>query len=85
MFACSVAIYLKPNRVREFTRALEGHVIPVLRRQKGLLDEITMLVPGGLEARAIRLWDQKEDAEAYNRATHPDVLRAPANAVEVNR
>jgi hypothetical protein len=84
MFARSVSIHLKPNSATEFTRALENDVIPVLRRQKGFQDEITLVAPGGLEAKAISLWDQKENADAYNRATYPDVLKALAKVVEGN-
>ncbi len=82
MFARSVSIHLKPNSATDFTRALENEIIPVLRRQKGFQDEITLLAPGGLEAKAISLWDQKENAEAYNRATYPEVLKAMARVVE---
>ena len=31
---------------------------------------------------AISLWDQKENAEAYNRSTYAQVLRALAKVVE---
>ncbi len=82
MFARSVYLHLKPNSVAEFTRTIEKEIIPLLRKQKGFQDEITFVVPGGTEAVAISLWDQKEDAEAYNRGTYPEVLRGLAKVVE---
>lgn len=82
MFARNVSMRLKANSVAEFTQTLEKEIIPLLRKQKGFQDEIALVVPGGMEAVAISLWDRKEDAEAYSRGTYPDVLKALANVVE---
>ena len=82
MYARNVRMHLKPNSVAEFTRTLEKDVIPVLRKQKGFQDEITFFVPGGKEAVGISLWDQKEDAETYNRGAYPEVLKTLARLVE---
>ena len=82
MFSRSVSLRLKPNNVAEFTRTLENEIIPLLRKQKGFQDEITLVAPGGLEAIGISLWDQKENAEAYSRTTYPEVLKALAKVVE---
>lgn len=82
MFARSVSIHLKPNSVAEFTRTLDHEIIPLLRKQKGFQDEITFVVPNGTEAVGISLWDQKENAEAYNRGAYPEVLKALAKVVE---
>src|SRR5258705_634175 len=82
MFARSVSLHLKPNSAAEFTQTIDKEIIPLLRKQKGFQDEITFVVPGGTEAVAISLWDQKENAEAYGRAAYPQVLRALAKVVE---
>ena len=82
MFARNVSIRLKPNSVAEFTKTLENEVIPLLRRQKGFQDEITFVVPGGTEAVGVSLWDQKENAEAYDRGTYPQVLSALSKVIE---
>ena len=75
MFSRSVSLRLKPNNVAEFTRTLENEIIPLLRKQKGFQDEITLVAPGGLEAIGISFWDQKENAEAYSRTTYPEVQK----------
>ena len=75
MFARSVTIRLKPNGVAEFNKTLEKEILPLLQKQRGFRDEITLVAPNGAEAVGISLWDQKEDAEAYNRATYPEVQR----------
>ena len=82
MFARNVSLRLKPNSVAELTRTLEKEIIPLLRKQKGFQDEITFVVPGGQEAVGISLWDQKENADTYNRETYPEVLKALEKVVE---
>jgi hypothetical protein len=76
MFARSISIRLKTNRLAEFTRLIESAAVPVLRQQAGFQDALTFVVPGGGEAVAISLWDEKEHAEAYGRNAYPDVLKA---------
>jgi len=82
MFARNVSFRLKSNNAAEFTRTVENEILPLLRKQKGFQDEITFVVPGGTEAIGISLWDQKENAEAYNRESYPQVLTALAKVVE---
>jgi heme-degrading monooxygenase HmoA len=73
---------LKPNSTAQFTQTLEKEVLPVLRRQQGFQDEVTFIVPGGTEAVAISFWQTKENAEAYNSAGYPEVLKALGKIVE---
>lgn len=82
MIAQNVSMHLKPNRVAEFTRTMNREVIPLLCKQKGFRDELTFVASGGLEAIGISLWDEKEDADAYNRRMYPAVLKALASVVE---
>jgi hypothetical protein len=82
MFARSISIRLKPNSIVAFTKLIEEETLPLLRKQKGFQDEITLFVPGGRDAVGISLWDQKESAEAYNSQGYPEVLKALRNLVE---
>ncbi len=61
---------------------MEKEIIPVLRKQRGFQGEITFIASEGGGAVAISLWDRKEDADAYNRAAYPEVLRALAKVLE---
>ena len=81
MFARTVRIELRPNSVAEFTQLLEKDVIPTLRKQHGFKDEIALAPTDGKEAVAISLWEEKENAEAYNRTTYPEVLKTLAKVV----
>jgi len=73
---------LKGNSVPEFTRTLENEVIPMLRKQKGFRDEITLVAPELNEVVAISFWDRKEDAESYNREKYPEILKTLSKVVE---
>ena len=82
MFARHVSMFLKADCTAEFTRTVKNEIIPLLRKQKGFKDEITLVVPDGTEAIGITLWDQKENAAAYYRTTYPRVLEILARVVE---
>jgi hypothetical protein len=75
MFARNVSFRLKSNVLSDYTRTFENDILPLLRKQKGFKDEITLSNPGSLDAIAISLWDSKADAEAYNTNTYPQVLQ----------
>jgi hypothetical protein len=82
MFARSVTVRLKSNSVTEFNRTMEKEVLPLLQKQKGFRDEISLVASNGSEAVGISLWDHKEDADAYNRTTYPEVQKFLARVSE---
>ncbi len=82
MFARKVSLQLKPSSVAEFTQRVEKDILPLLRKQTGFKDEITFIEPGEKKAFAISLWENKENAEAYNRGTYPEVTKVLAKVVE---
>jgi heme-degrading monooxygenase HmoA len=82
MYTRNVSIKLKADSAKEFTRMLENEVIPVLRKQKGFKDEITLVAPERNEAVAISFWDKKENAEAYNREKYPEILKSLSKVVD---
>lgn len=82
MFTRIVSMQLKPNAHREFTEKFEKEIIPTLQKQQGFKDEMLCISPGGPEVVAISLWDSKENAENYNRAAYPEVLKTLTNLVE---
>ena len=82
MHTRNVSMKLKANSAPEFTRTLENEVIPVLRKQKGFKDEITLIAPERNEAVGISFWDRKEDAEAYNREKYPEIVKMLSKVVE---
>ena len=70
---------LKPNMLTEYTRTLQNEILPLLRKQRGFQEEITLSNPGNPNATAITLWDSKASAEAYNTDHYPEVLNTDKN------
>ena len=82
MFARSVTIRLKPNSVTEFNRTFEKEVLPLLQKQRGFQDEISLVASNGSEVVGISLWNNREDADVYNRTTYPEVHKLLAKVTE---
>ena len=82
MFARSIHLRLKPMSAPEFTQIVESEIIPLLWKQKGFQDEIAFVTTDGLEAIGISLWEEKEDAEAYDRYTYPEMQQLLASVAE---
>ena len=82
MYARHVSFNLKAIRPEELTQTFEKEVLPLLQKQNGFADEITLVSPDGKEAIGISLWERKEDADMYSRETYPQVLKSLARVVE---
>lgn len=82
MYARMVTLNLKPNQLANFQEVLAKQVIPMLRKQTGFKDEITFVGPGGADVRTISFWEKKENAEAYNSAAYPEVLKLLATVLD---
>jgi len=82
MFARNVSFRLKSNTHSDYTRTLENEILPLLRKQAGFQEEITLSNPGSQDAVAISLWDSKAHADAYNTNLYPEVLRTFAKMID---
>ena len=82
MFARKVSMHLKNDGAQAFKQKVDSEIIPLLRKQKGFLDEITFLYPSGKEVHAFSLWETAEHAEAYNRGAYPEATKILASVVE---
>jgi len=82
MFARNVSFHLKSNMLSDYTRTLENEILPLLRKQKGFKDEITLSNPGSQDAISISLWENKASADAYNTNAYPEVLRTFARMID---
>jgi hypothetical protein len=82
MFARNISIHLKSNMLSDYTRAFDKDVLPLLRKQNGFKDEITLAGPGGVDVTTISLWENKNDADTYNTNTYPTVLKTMARFIE---
>ena len=82
MFARNVSFRLKSNMLSDYARTFENEILPLLRKQKGFKDEITLSNLGSLDAIAISLWESKANAEAYNTNAYPEVLKTFARLID---
>ena len=82
MFARKVSMHLKAECAGEFVKKMETEVIPLLRKQKGFLDELLLVTPEKREVEAISLWESKEYAELYNRELYPQIEKIMARFIE---
>ncbi len=82
MFARNVSFYLKSNSRPDYTRTFENEILPLLRKQKGFKEQITLSNPGSQETISISLWENKANADSYNTNTYPEVLRTLAKMID---
>jgi hypothetical protein len=82
MFARNISFHLKSNMLSDYTRTFENEILPLLRKQKGFKEEITLSNPGSQDAIAISLWENKANADAYNTNAYPEVLRTFARMID---
>jgi hypothetical protein len=71
-FARNVQFQVKSGKETELNNLFEKEVLPMLRKQNGFQEEVTLLNPKG--AHFISLWDTRTNAETYEKATYPQVL-----------
>jgi quinol monooxygenase YgiN len=71
-FARNVHFQIKSGKETELNNLFEKEVLPILRKQKGFQEEVTLVNPKG--AHFISLWDNRQNADAYNTAAYPQVL-----------
>jgi quinol monooxygenase YgiN len=72
-FARNVQFQIKNGKEQEFNNLFEKEVLPMLRKQAGFQEEVT-LVNNKAGAVGISLWDDRKSAETYQTATYPQVL-----------
>jgi quinol monooxygenase YgiN len=82
MFTRRVVFQLRADSSAEFTRIVEGDVLPVLRAQEGCRHEDTFISSRLSEAVLNSYWDTEARAEAYDRAGHQDALKALAGVLD---
>ncbi|HWY06477.1 MAG TPA: antibiotic biosynthesis monooxygenase [Candidatus Acidoferrales bacterium] len=82
MFVRKVSMRLKAESAAEFTRKMEGEIIPLLRKQKGFLDEMTLIAQSGKEVYAYSFWENSADAEIYEKNEFAQVTGMLAGVIE---
>jgi len=83
MFTRIVEITTKAGKARELTRTINDKVLTLLKNQPGFVDEVTLISEQNPDrVVAISFWNNKEDAENYNRETFPKVNEIIRSSLE---
>jgi heme-degrading monooxygenase HmoA len=82
MFVRKVSMRLKAEGAADFIRKMEDDVIPLLRKQKGFLDEMTLIAQSGKEVYAYSFWENSADAEQYDKNEFRQVTGMLAGVIE---
>ena len=82
MFVRKVSMRLKADAASEFIRKMENEIIPLLREQKGFLDEMTLLAQSGKEVYAYSFWESSTDAEKYDKTEFARVTGMLSGVIE---
>jgi len=82
MFARKVSARLRPELTAQFLQKIQNEIIPLLRKQRGFLDEFTLISQNGKEAYAYSFWNNGEDAELYDRTAFREVTDLLAGLIE---
>lgn len=83
MYARLVNLVLKNAEARmELTGKIERDILPILRKQDGFRDEITLSTPDRPEVTAISFWNDRKHAEDYSKNTYPTVLESLAGLIQ---
>jgi heme-degrading monooxygenase HmoA len=74
MFTRVVELTSKSGKSKELTNTLDEKVVPILRKQRGFVDEMVLVSdadPNRIVG--ISFWNTKEDAEQYRREQFPKI------------
>jgi heme-degrading monooxygenase HmoA len=82
MYARIVSMKLKKDAGTEFTKTFENEVLPKLRKQNGFRDEVSLLATDRQEVTGISFWNEKVNAEEYNRLMYPEVIKTLSKVIE---
>jgi hypothetical protein len=82
MYARSVTLRLRSHMQPDFTHILVNQILPILQKQKGFKEEITLCNSGSPEAISISLWEHKSNADDYNTRGYPEVLKTLTKVIE---
>src|ERR1700688_4240988 len=82
MFVRKVSMRLKTESAAEFARKMEAVIIPLRRKQKGFLDEMTLIPESGKEVYAYSFWENSNDAENYDKNEFAQVTGMLSGVIE---
>jgi quinol monooxygenase YgiN len=71
-YARNVHFQIKNGKEKEFTTLFENIILPMLRKQNGFKEELTLVNKD--KAVGISLWADRASAEAHQTSTYPTIV-----------
>jgi heme-degrading monooxygenase HmoA len=76
MFTRVVEIQTKSGKARDLAATVNEKVLPILKRQPGFVDEVTLVSSNNPDRiLALSFWQSEGDAERYNKEQFPTVTQ----------
>ena len=66
---------LNPGKRDEFLKAWSSHILPLLKKQEGFVDEILLFEEGSQKPCGLCFWKSKEHAERYQHDIFPQAKK----------
>jgi len=82
LYARNVTFHIKANSHSDYTHTFENQILPLLQKQKGFKEAITLSNAGSPDAVSISLWENKSNSDDYNTRAYPEVLKILAKVIE---
>jgi heme-degrading monooxygenase HmoA len=82
MYARNVTFRIKATMQAEYAYTFENQILPLLQKQKGFKEAITLCNAGSPEVVSISLWEHKSNADDYNTRAYPEVLKTLAKVID---
>ena len=83
MFTRVVQLQTRAGKAKEFSTTLNEKVLPILRRQPGFVDEITLISNTEPDRiLALSFWQNEAEADRYHREQFPKISEMLDNVLE---
>jgi len=82
LYARNVTFHIKANSHSDYTHTFENQILPLLQKQKGFKEAITLSNAGSPDAVSISLWENKSNSDDYNTRAYPEALKILAKVIE---
>ena len=83
MFTRIVELTTKPGKNKQLSDTINEKVLPILKKQKGFVDETVLSDKDDSRVLGLSFWNTKEDAEQYHRAEYQKVRETLLHLLEV--
>jgi heme-degrading monooxygenase HmoA len=84
MFTRLVEMTSKSGKSQELANTINEKAIPILKKQRGFVDEIVLVSSGEPDrVLALSFWDKKEDAEEYQREKYQKIHDTLRHLLEI--